>query len=83
MEKAYFSEPSGPFFSACFFRVVSDLKGFEYLQRPCGGIILKLSVSLEFFMRMDKEYANMKKFKNSLFSETLEKVLYFSRWLFK
>lgn len=83
MEKDYFSEPSSPFFSACFFRVVSDLTGFEYLQRPCEGIILKLSVSLEFFMRLDKEYANMKKFKNSPLSEILEKALCFSRWLFK
>ena len=83
MEKAYFSEPLSPFFSACFFRVVSDLKGFEYLQRHRGGIILKLSVSLEFFMRMDKEYVNMKKFKNSPLSEILEKALCFSRWLFK
>lgn len=51
MEEVYSSEPSSSFFSACFFRVVSDLKGFKYLQRPYGGIILKLFVTLRSFSR--------------------------------
>lgn len=49
MGKSYFTETYSPFFSAFFFKMVSEMNEFEYLQTPCGGIILKLFVTLRSF----------------------------------